>query len=153
MTAPVETETDATVDTGSPADTLETSGENAGETPKGPGREAAKYRVERNAAREALTATQGQLQQLQTREVLRLAGDHLSNPADLLGLGDVELADLLGEDGFVNPEAVAEVAAGIVSSRPGLAKNPVVRATDTTQGAGGTRPGNAPPGWDALFKR
>ncbi|ORV81249.1 hypothetical protein AWC11_02375 [Mycobacterium interjectum] len=74
---------------------------------------------------------------MQTREVERLAADHLSQPGDLLALGGVTLAELLGEDGFVDPEAVAEAAAALILGRPGLAKNPRVAATDPTQGRGG----------------
>ena len=119
-------------------------------TPKG-NREA-RYRVERNEAREALAQAQARIEALQTRELHRLAGEHLAQPEDLLTLGGVELAELLDEDGNVGPEAVAEAAAALVETRPGLAKNPRVLAVDSTQGQGGN-PGKPPAGWEALFER
>jgi hypothetical protein len=154
MTAPAE-ETPAD-GAESPADVQTDPAE--GDSTEGPadapkGNREAKYRTERNAARTALTEAQSTIAALQLREVIRLAGEHLADPADLLGLGGVELADLVGDDGAVSPEAVAEVAASVTATRPGLALRPVVRATDTSQGTGGTRPGKAPAGWDALFQR
>jgi hypothetical protein len=148
-TATQETTTDAQPDetTGAP---VEDQADSSGDRPMP--REQ-RYRLERNTAREALSTTQGKLAALQTREVLRLAGEHLADPADLLGLGgDVSLVDLLDDDGVVDPEAIAEVAAGIVATRPGLAKNPPPpRAVDTTQGMGGPA-GKAKPEWVDLFR-
>ncbi len=97
----------------------------------------ARYRVERNEARQERDAALARVEQLQTRELLRLAGEHLAQPADLLALGEVTLAELLDDDGNIDPEAVAEAAAALVESRPGLARNPKVAATDPTQGLGG----------------
>ncbi|WP_237071883.1 hypothetical protein [Mycobacterium avium] len=93
--------------------------------------------MERNEARQERDAALARVEQLQTRELLRLAGEHLAQPADLLALGEVTLAELLDDDGNIDPEAVAEAAAALVESRPGLARNPKVAATDPTQGLGG----------------
>lgn len=147
-TATQETTTDAQPDetTGAPADD---QADSSGDRPMP--REQ-RYRLERNTAREALTATEGKLAALQTREVLRLAGEVLSDPGDLLGLSDgLSLSDLVDADGLVSPDAVAEVAAGILSTRPGLAKNPRVLAVDTTQGQGGSA-GKPPASWSDLLK-
>jgi hypothetical protein len=117
---------------------------------KSPGAEAAKYRVQRNEAREALTEASGRIEALQVREVERLASEHLAQPADLLSLGGVSLADLVTPEGYVDHEAVAEAAAAVIDSRPGLARNPKVRATDLSQGMGGGGAGQ--PNWGDLFR-
>lgn len=104
-----------------------------------------RYRLERNAAR-------GQVEALQTREVERLAGEHLAQPGDLLQLGGVTLSDLLAEGGFVDSAAVADAVASLIIQRPGLARHPRVAATDPTQGhAGGG--GKREPAWGDLLKR
>lgn len=100
------------------------------------GNREARYRVERNQAREELSAAQARIEALQTRELERLAAEHLAQPADLLALGEVPLTELLDDDGNVVPEAVAEAAEALIESRPGLAKNPRVAAVDQTQGMG-----------------
>jgi hypothetical protein len=82
------------------------------------------------------------LESLQTAEIHRLAGEELSQPADLLTLGGVSLADLLDEVGNVDTAAVADAITRLVESRPGLSRNPKVLATDATQGMGG---GNGKP--------
>lgn len=111
----------------------------------------ARYRVERNEARHERDAALARVEQLQTRELLRLAGEHLAQPGDLLTLGEVTLTGLLDHDGNVDPEAVADAAAALVEARPGLAKNPKVLATDPTQGHGGS-PGRGQPDWADLLK-
>jgi hypothetical protein len=121
-----------------------------GEGPKA-NREA-RYRVERNQAREALTAAEGRIAAMQTRELERLAGEHLAQPGDLLGLSGIELSAFLDDDGNVDAEAVAEAAADLIEGRPGLAKNPRVAATDPTQGASGGATAKLQPEWVDLFK-
>ncbi|WP_141682016.1 hypothetical protein [Mycobacterium malmoense] len=110
-----------------------------------------RYRGERDAARDELAAARSRVEALQLRELVRLAGEHLAQPADLLALGGVALADLLDDDGNVDPDAVAEAAAALIESRPGLARNPRVLATDPTQGTGGSD-GKGKPNWADLFK-
>jgi hypothetical protein len=113
------------------------------------GNREARYRVERNQAREALAEAQARIETYQRREVERLAAD-LAQPEDIFELGGASLADLLGEDGEVNADAVSEAVNALIETRPGLAKNPRVLATDTTQGLGGN-PGKPKAGWEALF--
>jgi hypothetical protein len=115
------------------------------------GNREARYRVERNEAREALSQAEALIGSLHTREIERLAGEHLAQPADLLALGGVELTDLLTDEGYVDAEAVAEVAAALIESRPGLAKNPRHPAIDLSQGMG-NNPGRGRPSWGDLFK-
>ena len=83
------------------------------------------------------------------RELEGLAGQHLATPADLLKLGGVTLADLLDDQGEVDPELVESVAKDVLATRPGLRPNQP--AIDRTQGLGWT-PGKATPTWDALLK-
>ncbi|WP_084260908.1 hypothetical protein [Mycobacterium avium] len=118
------------------------------EAPKG-NREA-RYRVERNEAREALAQAQARIEQFQLREVERFAGD-LAQPSDLLEIGGNSLADFIREDGEVDPELVAEAVAALVEARPGLAKNPRQPAVDPSQGLGG-HSGKASPTWGDLLK-
>jgi hypothetical protein len=106
--------------------------ENGSESPKG-NREA-RYRVERNEAREALATAQARIEQMQTREAERLASE-LAQPSDLFTIGGVSLADLLTEAGDVDDAAVAKAVAALIESRPGLAKNLTVRPyVDMSQG-------------------
>lgn len=113
-------------------------------------REAANYRTQRNEAREALAAAEARIEAFQTREVERLAAEKLSNPADLMALGGVALADLLDDDGEIDPEKVDAVAAEILDSRPGLHKQRHPSGYDPTQGIGGN-PGKAQPTWGDLL--
>lgn len=117
------------------------------EAPKG-NREA-RYRVERNQAREALAEAQARVEAYQRREVERLAAD-LAQPGDIFELGGVSLADLLGEDGEVDADAVSEAVNALIEIRPGLARNPKVAAVDSTQGMGaGIRKA---PSWSDLLR-
>lgn len=117
-------------------------------TPKG-NREA-RYRVERNQAREERDALAARVEAYQRREVERLAAE-LAQPGDIFELGGVSLVDLLGEDGEVDADAVSDAVSALIESRPGLARNPKVLATDTTQGLGSSG-GPKVPSWTDLFK-
>lgn len=128
---------------GQGTDTTETS-----EAPQG-NREA-KYRVERNEARAERDALAARVEALQLREVHRLAGETLANPEDLLTLSGKALADFLApETGELDSELVAEAAAEVLASRPGLRPN--ARAIDHSQGTGNRLPGRAAPSWGDLF--
>jgi hypothetical protein len=144
MTAPTqETTPDAQLPIQETGPAVPDNGPAGAETPQGEpkGNREARYRVERNTAREALTAAQARIEALHLREVERLASD-LAQPGDLLSLGEHSLADLLDAAGDVDSAAVAESVAALIKSRPGLARNPTVRAVDRSQGSGsGGAPG------------
>ncbi|GHP16749.1 hypothetical protein RN2511_014850 [Rhodococcus sp. NKCM2511] len=122
---------------------------------KGPNAEAAKWRTKLRAAegeRDALAAT---VETMQRAEVARLAGVFLSQGNDLLELGGHELADLISEDGTVDPERVAELAKELQLSRPGLSKHGV-GATHQNFGQVAVGPaasrGGSKASWGAVLK-
>jgi hypothetical protein len=147
MTAPTETPAAASESHAEPL-----LGEGGGivpdEAPKG-NREA-RYRVERNEARTALAETQARMTELQTRELHRLAAQHLAAPEDI-ELSGKALSDFTTPEGWVDHDAVAAAAADLIGTRPGLAKNPKVRATDPSHGLGGG--GTGQPNWGDLFNQ
>lgn len=87
-------------------------------------RQARERATELEAERDALA---GRLAAAQTREVERIAGEILAQPGDLLELGKVDLADLLDDEGNVDPDEVAALAAALVETRPGLAAGAVIK--------------------------
>ncbi|MDM3898712.1 hypothetical protein KN246_21080 [Mycobacterium intracellulare] len=102
------------------------------------GNREARYRVERNEAREALAAAQARIDGLLTAEVHHLA-DELAQPSDLFEVGQVTLVDLLDEAGNIDSEAVAESVAALIADRPGLAKHPRQPVYDPHQGLGNSQ--------------
>ncbi len=84
----------------------------------GPGREAARYRTRLREAEAREAALTERLTTYQRREVERLAGERLSTPGDMWLTGP-ELADLLDDDGDVDPVRVTEAVAAVVEARPG----------------------------------
>jgi hypothetical protein len=127
---------------------VETATATPTEEPKPANREA-RYRVERNEARQERDALSARLTALQTQELHRLAGDHLAAAEDI-ELSGKTLADYLTPEGWIDHDAVADAAAEVIESRPGLARNPKVRAVDRSQGSGGS--GKSAPEWGDLFK-
>lgn len=111
----------------------------------------ARYRVERNEARQERDALQARIETLQTRELERLASKSLSNPADLLTLSGKSLADLLDENGDVDPDLVSDLVADVLGTRPGLKK--LDRAVDFSQGHGNQGPGKGQPSFADLFRQ
>jgi hypothetical protein len=88
-------------------------------------REAASYRKRLRATEEERDQLREQLDRLQTAEVERLAGDAgLQVASDVWQFG-AELANLRGEDGGIDQEAVSGLVGEIVKDRPGLQARPV----------------------------
>lgn len=113
--------------------------QNGSETPsadKGLTEARDRYRAERDTAREELHALAQRIERMQRTDIERLAGEHLSMPADLFSLSGNTVADYLTEDGQVDADKVAADVAEILTERPGLRKGPV-RGFDPTQGFGG----------------
>lgn len=129
------------------AQTDPAEGDDTADAPRG-GREA-RYRVQRNEAREERNALAARLEELQTRELHRLAADYLAAPEDL-SLSGKTLADYLTPEGWVDHEAVEAAANELIKSRPGLAKVEPIRAIDRSQGLGNSV--DHQPTWSALLQ-
>src|SRR5262249_9180226 len=115
-------ETTPDVDTSTPPADVDADVAPQGDAAKNPlHAEAAKYRVRAREAEQARDALAQRVEALQTRELDHYAGRHLSDPKDIT-LSGKTLADLLDEDGYVDPEAVRVAAAEVVATRPGLGK-------------------------------
>lgn len=122
----------------------------AAEAPRG-GREA-RYRVERNEAREQLAAANERIARMQRTEIERLAATSLAHPDDLFTLSGNDLADYLNDDGDVDPEKVDADIAAIVAERPGLLKpTPPAPAVDRSQGFG-VDPESGPKDFSSLLR-
>ncbi|MCD5421383.1 hypothetical protein LRS71_17765 [Rhodococcus pyridinivorans] len=109
-----------------------------------------RYRTERDASRQELTAAQARIERMQRAEVERVAGEYLAMPGDLFSLSGNELADYLDDDGNVDPEKVTTDVAAVLTERPGLRKN--APAFDPTQGTGGGKPKPGEPSLAAMIK-
>lgn len=126
------------------------SGSESHDTEQRPkGNREARYRVERNEAREEARQLQERIDSLLTREAERVAAQHLAEPADLFTLSGKSVRDFVGEDGELDTELVATTANEILGTRPGL--SPVARATDRSQGLGGGAQ-NTGPQWSDVFQ-
>jgi hypothetical protein len=144
--------TTETMITESEPTTEETPGEpqSPAETDAPKANSEARFRQERNAAREELLTANGRIERMQRAEVERLASEHLSMPGDVFSLSGNELADYLTEDGEVDAEKVAADVAAVLAERPGLRRNAL--AVDPTQGTGGAPAKSSPASWSDLFK-
>lgn len=133
----------------SPADEQTVPGQGKGTGDAKANREA-RYRVERNEARQERDALKARIETLQARELERLASKSLSNPADLLTLSGKTLADLLDENGDIDPDRVSDLVTEVLGTRPGLKR--LDRATDISQGHGG-QPSKGQPSFVDLLRR
>jgi len=110
----------------------------------------ARFRKERNEAREERDALAQRVERMQRAEVERMAGAHLHIPGDLFTLSGNEVSDYLTEAGDVDADKVAADVAAILAERPGLKRNPP--AVDPTRGTGGRQaPPKREPSWSALI--
>ncbi|EIU40886.1 hypothetical protein [Mycobacteroides abscessus] len=122
-------------------------GNGTGEQNSAPENKEARYRRQRNEAREQLAEAESRLAQLQTTELHRLAGEILSAPEDI-NLAGKPLADFLTPEGWVDRAAVEAAAREVAQTRPGLAK--YQPGYDPSQGHG--IPGTRTAGWAALLE-
>ncbi|RIT57550.1 hypothetical protein [Mycobacteroides abscessus] len=122
-------------------------GNGTGEQNSAPENKEARYRRQRNEAREQLAEAESRLAQLQTTELHRLAGEILSAPEDI-NLAGKPLAAFLTHEGRVDKSAVEAAAREVAQTRPGLAK--YQPGYDPSQGHG--IPGTRTAGWAALLE-
>ncbi|MFF0541741.1 hypothetical protein [Prescottella sp. R16] len=95
-----------------------------------------RYRSERDASRDELTAAQARIARMQRSEIERLATEAgLSHGSDVFTLSGNDSVDYLDDDGNVDPALVAADVTAVLEERPGLRKN--APAFDPTQGTGG----------------
>lgn len=114
---------------------------------KTPNREA-RYRTERNDAREQVSTLTARIERLNRLDIERLASETLSAPVDFWLSGNA-VSSYLDDSGNVDIHRVREDAKLLVSERPGLSKYPP--AIDPSQGAG-SNPGKAKATFQALLK-
>jgi hypothetical protein len=114
-----------------------------------PNAKEARYRVERNEARQERDSLTQRVQTLLSREAERVASKHLSEPSDLFTLSGKSVNDFIGEDGELDTELIVQVANDLLGNRPGLGVS--AGAYDPTQGKGGVN-GNNLPTFSDLFK-
>ncbi len=147
MTASTETTTDNQVEPdteqGDAQEVEDTTGDDR------PGAEAARYR---RRLRDTETERDGLVERLagyQRREVERIAGEALARPGDVW-LDGADVGAVLDDEGQVDANKVAEVAASVLDGRPGLAKVVVRRPRpDHAQGAPASRGGAS---WGDVLK-
>ena len=143
-----ETQTHETPEGGTSGTPEDQDGSEADAPPKG--NKEARFRQERNEARDQLAAANARIERMQRAEIERLAADGLSHPADLFSLSGNELADYLTEDGDVDADKVSADVAAVLAERPGLRRNHP--AFDPTQGFGGKEPAKRELTWADLLK-
>jgi hypothetical protein len=83
-----------------------------------PDREAARYRRQLRETEAKATTLATRLEAMQRREVERMAAEHLQTPADLWLTGP-ELAELLDDQGDIDPAKVSAACGNVVETRPG----------------------------------
>jgi hypothetical protein len=119
------------------------------------GKEAAKYRRrlrETEAERDTLTE---RLTTLQRSEAERLAAAALTDGADLWREG-TELADLLDDDGNIDPDKVTAAATSVSHAHPHWRKREPAAppaSTVTSNGKIGPGPGPEPRSWTDVLQR
>lgn len=79
--------------------------------------EAQRLRARAREAESERDTLRTRVDRLQLREVETLAARHLADATDLLAIGKVSMADLVGADGEVDAEAVAAACAALVQAR------------------------------------
>ena len=125
------------------------------------GDDAARARREAKNLRDRLRATEGErdgiasrLETMQRAEVARLAADSLARGGDLLEIGGLALADLLGEHGDVDPTRVSAAVERLTTDRGYLRRRRFQGSADNGAGLGPAAPATPAPTWsDALARR
>ncbi|WP_052466539.1 hypothetical protein [Mobilicoccus massiliensis] len=122
-----------------------------------PDSEAATRRRQLRAAEEqnaAVTAERdrlaARLEHMQRAEAERIASSRLAIGKDLWDVGDVDLDDVLDDNGDVDPALVETAVAALIETRPGLA-TPPPRYPD--MGAGRRGATTSAPTWADVMRR
>ena len=124
---------------------------NSAETGKD-GAEAAKYRRRLRETETQRDQLSTRVERMQRADVERLAGAHLAKGADVMAFG-TDLADLLGDDGEVDPDKVTAAALALLEDRPGLHKDGRPRRGPTSLGQGSyPGVGTPPKTWASVIR-
>lgn len=122
-------------------------------------RESAKYRTRARDAETERDQLQAQVEAMQRRAATQAAQgpSGLASGDDLWRDSDVQLDDLIGDDGTINQDKLAEAVAGVIQRQPHWAHRteppagrPVERLKPGT--ADPTQP-SEPVGWDTLLRK
>ncbi len=99
--------------------------------------------------RERAQTAEARIEHMQRAEVARLLAERVTDAEAALTLSNAAMADLLDEDGNVNPNAVQELADEVAEQRPYLRKTPTHHAD-----IGPRRPPgqSSSPSWGRLLK-
>jgi hypothetical protein len=106
-----------------------------------PANREARYRTERNEAREQVKTLEARVDTLLSRDVARIAAETLADGWDLLTFAP-GVTDLLDEHGNPDYELITERAREVVAWKPGLARG--VRVMPKGAAPGGFGQGNRP---------
>lgn len=124
-----------------------------GQPPESPNGEAAKYRARLRDAETERDGLRTQLDTIRRGEVERLAAATVARP-DAIWKAGIELADMLDDNGTVDPGKVTEAVRGAAEAL-GLARPvPQPRKPRYNPGqGGGVSPDIPPAGWNEFLKR
>ncbi len=123
-----------------------------GQPPESPNGEAAKFRRQLRDAETERDGLRTQLDTIRRGEVERLAAATVARPGAIWKAG-VELADVLDDNGRVDPAKVTE-AVRAAAEQLGLARPvPQSRRPAFNPGQGNVTPDIPPAGWDEFLKR
>ncbi len=112
--------------------------------------EAAKWRIRLRAVEAERDGLAARVAAFTRAEVERHAAPRLADPDDLFSLGKVEVADLLDDEGEVDPEKVEQAVTDLLERKPRLARNYEPDA-DGFDGGARKSVSNSPPTWGSVL--
>lgn len=114
---------------------------------------SAQYRRRAQAAEGERDALRSQLDAVRTAEVLRLAGDRLVKPEALLTVGETILADLLDDNGAVDPAKVEAAVTAAIDSFGMVDRNDQRLRGGYVPGEGSNPRAVAQKGWETALQQ
>ena len=103
------------------------------------------------AAETELTLAQARVSEMNRAEAERVAAQRLADATDLWASG-VAMADVLGEDGLIDPDRVDEAVSGLLGRKPHLGRRgPITPPASNVTGDGKPPGGNRGPTWVSAF--